>query len=125
MADIRSWAKACSGPELNLDELVKRSLDLFISRLRSGTPRHVPCHVADHVVHVFTDGASEGDQHTIGGVIMVSFFGSAVPDSLVKKYLLLDSFATLFVTPLYIYIYTHISWFENPFTKMWMIDGCG
>ena len=108
MADIRSWAKACSGPELNLDELVKRSLDLFISRLRSGTPRHVPCHVADHVVHVFTDGASEGDQHTIGGVIMVSFFGSAVPDSLVKKYLLLDSFATLFVTPLYIYIYTYI-----------------
>ena len=47
--------------------------------------------MADHVVHVFTDGASEGDLHTVGGVLMLqgklhSFFGCSVPGSLVMQW---------------------------------------
>ena len=89
MADIRSWAKAHSSSEMRLDEIARRSLNLFIERLRGGAPRQVPCGVADHVVHVFTDGASEGERHTIGGVIVIegrlhSFFGCEVPSGLVQ-----------------------------------------
>ena len=91
MADIRAWAKAHAGPVLDLSDAVRTSLGLFIARLHNGSPRHVPCQVADHVVHVFTDGSSEADDHFIGGVIMVqgtlvSFFGCVVPDDLVKKW---------------------------------------
>ena len=91
MADIRSWAKAQMSSDMRLDDTVRRSLSLFIERLRGGVPRQVPCGVADHVVHVFTDGASEGDQHTIGGVIMLegrlhSFFGCEVPMKLVHMW---------------------------------------
>ena len=71
MADIRAWAKAHSGPVLDLSEAVRTSLRLFIARLHNGSPRHVPCQIADHVVHVFTDGSREADDHFIGGVIMV------------------------------------------------------
>ena len=47
--------------------------------------------VASHVVHVFTDGASEGDVHSIGGVLVVqgrlhSCFGSFVPGHLISKW---------------------------------------
>ena len=91
MADIRSWAKAHAGPVLELNDAVKTSLMLFIARLRNGSPRHVPCQVADHVVHVYTDGSSEGDDHFVGGVILVqgalvSFFGCVVPDDLVRRW---------------------------------------
>ena len=91
MADIRAWAKAHAGPVLDLSDAVRTSFGLFIARLHNGSPRHVPCQVADHVVHVFTDGSSEADDHFIGGVIMVqgtlvSFFGCVVPDDLVKKW---------------------------------------
>ena len=91
MADIRAWAKAHAGPVLELSDAVRTSLGLFIDRLRNGSTCHVPCQVADHVVHVFTDGSSEAEDHLIGGVIMVhgtlvSYFGCVVPDTLVSKW---------------------------------------
>ena len=91
MADIRSWAKGHCSDELVLDDAARDSLRLFIARLRACEPRQVPCGVASHVVHVFTDGASEGEVHSIGGVLVVqgrlhSCFGSFVPDHLISKW---------------------------------------
>ena len=91
MADIRSWAKGHCSDELVLDDAARESLRLFIARLRACEPRQVPCGVASHVVHVFTDGASEGEVHSIGGVLVVqgrlhSCFGSLVPDHLISKW---------------------------------------
>ena len=47
--------------------------------------------MADHVVHVFTDGANEGELHSVGGVWMLqgrlhAFFGCSVPGSLVGQW---------------------------------------
>ncbi|CAE7566848.1 unnamed protein product [Symbiodinium sp. CCMP2592] len=91
MAEVRSWAKAHSGPELKLDDCVRRSLERLLNRLRCGTPRHVPCSVADHVVHIYTDGASKGSSHTVGGVLMFqnqvhTYFGCSVPAVLVSRW---------------------------------------
>ena len=91
MADIRSWARGHCSDELVLDDAARESLRLFIARLRACEPRQVPCGVASHVVHVFTDGASEGEVHSIGGVLVVpgrlhSCFGSLVPDHLISKW---------------------------------------
>ncbi|CAE7555695.1 SLC24A2, partial [Symbiodinium sp. CCMP2592] len=91
MAEVRSWAKSLSGPELKLDECVRSSLERLLKRFRCGTPRHVPCSVADHVVHIYTDGASEGSSHTVGGVLMLqnqvhAYFGCSVPDVLVSRW---------------------------------------
>ena len=91
MADIRSWARGHCSDELVLDDAARDSLRLFIARLRACEPRQVPCGVASHVVHVFTDGTSEGEVHSIGGVLVVqgrlhSCFGSFVPDHLISKW---------------------------------------
>ena len=59
---------------------------------RREKPREVPMLVDSKSVLVFTDGVSEGDVHTVGGVLVFPdrtarrFFGSDVPRPLVDKW---------------------------------------
>ena len=49
----------------------KGSLQLMMNRLESGRPRELPCSHEHRPVLVFTDGASEGNLNTIGGLLFV------------------------------------------------------
>ena len=68
MADVRRWAKAHDQPTLFLLGPAVEAYRVLIHNLKVGTPRLVPCRMAERVWHVFTDGASEGMSNTVGGV---------------------------------------------------------
>ena len=65
---------------------------LLAERFRREKPREVPMLVDSKSILVFTDGASEADCHTVGGVLVFPdetcprFFGADVPGSLVDKW---------------------------------------
>ena len=79
------------GRRLALPPEACSSLALLRQRLLCGEPRRVPWRHDPDPPLVFTDGASEGDLHTIGGVIIssagVQYFGCHVPDQLVRLWL--------------------------------------
>ncbi len=64
---------------------------LLRQRLLSGEPRRVPWRIDPNPPLVFTDGASENELHTIGGVIIFEgrsqYFGCHVPSKLTEKWL--------------------------------------
>ena len=61
-----------------------------MERLSTGKPRRIPCCDQRQPILVFTDGASESDGHTIGGVVYVDeqfeYFSCAVPERLVEEW---------------------------------------
>ena len=73
-----------------LDHSAVESLHILMERLSSGKPRRVSCCDRRRPILVFTDGASESDGHTIGGVVSIDkqfeYFSCAVPDSLVEEW---------------------------------------
>lgn len=75
---------------VTLDPSAAESLRVLMGRLASGKPRLVPCCDQRSPILVFTDGASESDGHTIGGVIYLDgrfeYFSCAVPESLVAEW---------------------------------------
>eukprot|EP00435_Cladocopium_sp_Y103_P041572 s3385_g11.t1 len=89
MFDFRQCLKQ-DGTELRLDGPAIKSLEVMRSRLLSGRPRELSCSPGGPPVVVNTDGASEGDLHTIGGVMTFngahSFFSCKVPDELVSEW---------------------------------------
>ena len=89
MHEVREHVK--KGDKLgNLCAEARRSLVLLKNRLEQGAPKAVPWRVESSPALVFTDGASEGDLHTIGGILIldgtVEFFAAAVPDELVTRW---------------------------------------
>lgn len=90
LTDLRNNIRSDGKPIVLTEEAVE-SLRLLERRLRSGKPRAVPWAREAKPVLVFTDGASEGEVHTIGGVLIddkdVLYFGFHVPDPLVELWL--------------------------------------
>ena len=92
MSDVRRWAKAYDQPTLFLLGPAVEAYRVLIQRLKVGTPRLVPCCMAERVWHVFTDGASEGMSNTVGGVlhrsgdITVRFFACHVSRAVVSEW---------------------------------------
>ena len=89
MHDFRQHVKTHS-PTQNLDPPAIESLRLLLKRLETGRPREVPCLPMGSPVVLFTDGASEGSMHTIGGVLVdgtdVEFYACSVPEALVTAW---------------------------------------
>lgn len=54
---------------IHLSREAKESLRLMQTRIDNGRPRELPCSHEQRPVLVFTDGASEGDLNTIGGLL--------------------------------------------------------
>ena len=73
-----------------LDRPAIESLEILINRLETGEPRKIPCCDQRQPLLVYTDGASEAEGHTIGGVFAVDgkfeYFSCAVPDRLVAEW---------------------------------------
>ena len=90
MCELRSSLRS-DGKKISLLPEAKSSLALLRQRLLSGEPRTVPWKVDPNPPLVFTDGASEDELHTIGGVIIFEggsqYFGRYVPSALTKKWL--------------------------------------
>ena len=89
MHDIREHIKS-GGRRAALNSEACVSLKLLKDRLLHGAPRSIPWKVDSKPALLFTDGASEGDIHTIGGVLMVDerveYFAANVPDELTAKW---------------------------------------
>ena len=90
MCELRSNLRA-DGKKILLVPEAKGSLALLRQRLLKGEPRRVPCNVDPSPQLVFTNGASEDELHTIGGVIIFEggsqYFGFHGPSALTKKWL--------------------------------------
>ena len=73
-----------------LDRCAVDSLHILMERLSTGKPRRIPCCDQRQPILVFTDGTSESDGHTIGGVVYVDeqfeYFSCAVPERLVEEW---------------------------------------
>ena len=76
---------------VHLSNEAKGSLQLMMNRLESGRPRELPCSHERRPVLVFTDGASEGNLNTIGGLLFVDgqfrYFSCHVPQCLVDTWM--------------------------------------
>ena len=87
--DFRQCLKE-PGPEHTLDQPSLRSLSTLMSRLQTGQPKEIPCFSDQPPVVICTDGASEGDDHTIGGIVsngdQLEYFACRVPDPLVREW---------------------------------------
>ena len=92
MKEIRNWSSSHSADVLRLDDVAKRSFRVLLDRFRASRPVRVPCSVAPEVMHVFTDGSSEGRNHFIGGILFSSlsgptrFFACEVPATLAERW---------------------------------------
>ena len=84
-ANIQSDSKTAT-----LTAEAKTSLGLMLDRLESGRPRELPCSFESQPVLVFTDGASEQDVNTIGGLLFVDgtfrYFACHAPDGLIDAW---------------------------------------
>ena len=89
MHDFRQHVKTHS-PTRSLDPPAIESLRLLLKRLDMGRPKEVPCLPMGSPVVLFTDGASEGSMHTIGGVLVdgadIEFYACSVPEDLVAAW---------------------------------------
>ena len=76
---------------VHLSNEAKGSLQLMMNRIESGRPRELPCSHEQRPVLVFTDGASEGNLNTIGGLLFVDgqfrYFSCHVPQCLVDTWM--------------------------------------
>ena len=76
---------------IRLSREAKESLQLMLNRIDNGRPRELPCSHEQRPVLLFTDGASEGDLNTIGGLLFVDgqfrYFSCHVPPSLVSTWM--------------------------------------
>ena len=72
---------------IHLSTEARESLALKLQRLGVGKPRELPCSHERQPVLMFTDGASEGDINTIGGLLFADggfrYFSCHVPASMV------------------------------------------
>ena len=89
MTEIRSNIRHDS-KLIHLSPEAKESLRLMLNRLDNGKPRELPCSHEQRPVLVFTDGASDGDLNTIGGLLFSDghfrYFSCHVPPSLVTTW---------------------------------------
>ena len=89
LSRIRSWM---SQQRILVTRELLEEFKLLAERFRREKPREVPMLVDAKSVLVFTDGASEADCHTVGGVLVFPddtsprFFGANVPESLVNDW---------------------------------------
>ena len=89
MAEIRKWAKAFDSSSLVVGPDAPAAYKVLIKRLLYGVPHEVPRCESHDVWHVFTDGTSESDSNTVGGVLhrkgeaKVRYFSCKVPCELV------------------------------------------
>ena len=89
---LQEFRQCLKGPghEHQLDQPALRSLSTLMDRLQTGQPKVVPCFSDRPPVVICTDGASEGDDHTIGGIISdgnkLEYFACRVPDQLVADW---------------------------------------
>ena len=88
MQEFRASVKNSEGA--HLDEFACESLRILMDRLEKGEPRRIPCSDIGDPVLIFTDGASEADGHTIGGVLLhdgqYEYFSCEVPRELVEEW---------------------------------------
>ena len=81
--NIRTDAKS-----IHLSSEARESLALMMQRLNSGRPRELPCSHEKCPALLFTDGASEGETNTIGGLLYAEggfrFFSCHVPASMIE-----------------------------------------
>ena len=89
LSRIRTWM---SQQRVLVTRELLEEFRLLAERFRHEKPREVPMLVDSKSILVFTDGASEVDCHTVGGVLVFPdetcprFFGANVPGSLVDKW---------------------------------------
>ena len=89
LSRIRTWM---SQQRVLVTRELLEEFRLLAERFRREKPREVPMLVDSKSILVFTDGASEADCHTVGGVLVFPdetcprFFGADVPGSLVDKW---------------------------------------
>ena len=88
MTELRNSIR-CDAKLIDLS-LAKESLRLMLQRLEHGRPRELPCSHEVRPVIVFTDGASEGEVNTIGGLLFADghyrYFSCHVPQGLVETW---------------------------------------
>ena len=89
MTELRNHVRSDSKlVELTAEALA--SLRLMLDRLEHGKPRELPCAFETSPVLVFTDGASESDVNTIGGLLCVDgvfrYFACHVPSRLIEAW---------------------------------------
>ena len=88
LAEVRRWSVEHL-KEVTIAPQIRDAFEILLLRLTSGAPRTVPCRELGQPVLVFTDGASEGELHTIGGILVrpigsrPRFFACRVPARLV------------------------------------------
>ena len=90
MAEIRSWVRNAGG-DLVLGSDSRAAYKLLLHRFSAAEDRAVPCSPTGKTAYIFTDGASEGDVHTIGGILFLEgkqphFFACHVPKSLALEW---------------------------------------
>ena len=89
MHDFRQHVRS-HAPTHSLDSSALGSLRMLLERLEKGKPKEVPCLPMGSPVVIFTDGASEGDDHTIGGLVVdgqdIEFFSCRVTEALIEKW---------------------------------------
>ncbi|CAE7251922.1 unnamed protein product [Symbiodinium sp. CCMP2592] len=91
LAELRA-SSARHADKFRLGEQEVRAFDFLVSRLSFGAPRVVPCSVPPKPILVFTDGASEGSIHTVGGIMFdpreqqPKYFACHVCDSVVSTW---------------------------------------
>ena len=89
LSRIRTWM---SQQRVLVTRELLEEFRLLAERFRREKPREVPMLVDSKSILVFTDGASEADCHTVGGVLVFPdetcprFFGADVPGPLVDKW---------------------------------------
>ena len=86
---IRGWLDY---KEVVVDAGLLKEFEMLVERLRRERPRTIPGISLDSPILIFTDGASEGSTHTVGGVLVFPgsnnprFFGCFVPPKLVGQW---------------------------------------
>ena len=89
LSRIRGWM---DHKEVVVDQTLIDELAMLVERLRRARPRTVPGISLEMPILIFTDGASEADVHTVGGVLIFPssstprFFGCSVPDKLTTQW---------------------------------------
>lgn len=75
---------------IHLSPEARESLALMLRRLGEGKPRELPCSHEKQPVLLFTDGASEGDINTIGGLLFADggfrYFSCHVPAGMIETW---------------------------------------